>query len=106
MKRLIPLLLISLIMGMAAAPLSASAADENSRELAAALSRLKEIPRYQGRILGTHIRRDNGHYLYEVRILRRDDRIVLVYIDPETGNIVSDSERSNGRNVTKRKKRK
>ena len=106
MKRFLSVLLISLTLGLVAAPLSKAAADENSRELAAALSRLKDNPRYQGRILGTHIRRDNGNYLYEVRILRRDDRIVLVYIDPDTGRVVRDSERGGKRSFNKKKKRK
>lgn len=62
-------------------------------EIAGALARLKNNPRYRGRILGTHVMRDGPRYLYEVRILRPDDRIILVYIDPETGGVVGDSER-------------
>ena len=50
--------------------------------------------RYQGRVLGTHIRRQGNRVLYEVRILRPDDRIILVYLDAETGGVVGDSEQS------------
>lgn len=65
------------------------------RDISDSLSRLKNNPRYDGRVLGTHLRRDGSGYLYEVRILRRrDDRVILVYIDPETGGVVGDSERS------------
>jgi len=74
-----------------------SAAQGVSRDIAETLSRLKNNPRYRGRVLGTHIRRDGGKILYEVRILRRDDRVILVYIDPETGGVVGDSERSGAR---------
>ena len=71
-----------------------AAAQGVSRDIAETLSRLKNNPRYRGRVLGTHIRREGGKYLYEVRILRRDDRVILVYIDPETGGVVGDSESS------------
>lgn len=72
-------------------------AQDASREIAETLSRLKNNPRYRGRVLGTHLRRDGRDVLYEVRILRRrDDRVILVYIDPETGGVVGDSERSRG----------
>ena len=68
-------------------------AQNPSGEISNTLSRLKENPRYDGRVLGTHLRRHAHGYLYEVRILRRhDDRVILVYIDPETGHVVGDSE--------------
>jgi hypothetical protein len=73
--------------------LAADPTARNSRKLSRALSRLRSNPRYRGRILGTHIRRNNGGFVYEVRILRRDDRVILVYIDPQTGGVVGDSER-------------
>lgn len=68
-------------------------------DISGTLSRLKNNPRYQGRILGTHIRQNRDGYVYEVRILRPDDRIILVYIDPQTGGVVGDSDRSRGRNT-------
>ena len=80
----------------AAAPVPALAqsyAQSGSGDISSALSRLKNNPRYQGRILGTHVKRGGGRYLYEVRILRPDDRVILVYIDPDTGGVVGDSER-------------
>ena len=68
-------------------------AQNPSREISNTLSRLKDNPRYDGRVLGTHLRHHAHGYLYEVRILRRrDDRVILVYIDPETGQVVGDSE--------------
>lgn len=70
-------------------------------ELSDSLARLQNNPRYHGRVLSTHIRRQGGRALYEVRILRPDDRVILVYIDPNTGGVVGDSERSrrpSGRN--------
>ena len=68
-------------------------AQNPSREISNTLSRLKNDPRYDGRVLGTHLRPHGRGYLYEVRILRRrDDRVILVYIDPETGYVVGDSE--------------
>ena len=70
-------------------------------EIAGALSRLKNNSRYQGRILGTHVKETRGRYLYEVRILRPDDRVILVYIDPQTGGVVGDSDRRQQRRATK-----
>jgi len=95
MKRIVSIIVIILFLGLGAAPLYEAVAAENTRDLSGTLSRLKNNPRYQGRVLGTHIKRNNGGYLYEVRILRRDDRVILVYIDPETGGVVGDSERTN-----------
>jgi len=105
MKRIVSILLISLFLGLGAPPPIEAVAAENIRDLSGSLSRLKNNPRYQGRVLGTHIKRDNGGYLYEVRILRRDDRIILVYIDPETGGVVGDSE-SGGSGKKNNKKQK
>jgi hypothetical protein len=81
-----------------------AAAQDQSRELAQALSRLKNNPAYRGRILGTYVRRSGSSYLYEVRILRPDDRVIVVYIDPRTGGVVGDS-RQGGANREQRKRR-
>jgi plasmid stabilization system protein ParE len=61
------------------------------RELLDSLSRLQNNPSYAGRILGTQLRRSAQGPLYEVRILRPDDQVVIVYIDPKTGGVVGDS---------------
>ncbi len=114
MIRILFILLISLMLDLSTAPIGKALAAEQSRELSGALSRLKNNPRYRGRILGTHIKRNNGGFLYEVRILRRDDRIILVYIDPQTGGVVGDSERAarpprkpnQGPNKPRRKKKR
>ena len=103
MIKTLAVLLVTLMLSLSAAPFYEAMADGNSRDLAGALSRLQNNPRYQGRILGTHIKRNNGGYLYEIRILRRDDRIVLVYIDPETGGVVGDSVRRGVKNREKRR---
>jgi hypothetical protein len=80
-----------------------AAAQDRSRDLSEALSRLKNNPRYNGRVLGTYVRRDRSGYLYEVRILRPDDRIILVYIDPQTGGVVGDSQRDGARKLRDRR---
>lgn len=98
------LVVLTLVLTAGAASVSAPAdavAQDRSRELSQSLSRLQNNPRYRGRILGTHIRETDRGFLYEVRILRRDDRVILVYIDPRTGGVVGDSERS-GRPPTRR----
>ena len=81
-------------------------AQAGSSDLSGALSRLKNDPRYEGRILGTHIVGQSGRRVYEVRILRPDDRIILVYIDPRTGNVVGDSTSRNNRSTRQRPERR
>gem|GEM_PF-805704 len=86
-------LVLAILLSVAVLP-GGAAAQSASRDISKTLSRLDNNPRYQGRILGTHLRQDGDQFLYEVRILRPDDRIILVYIDPKTGGVVGDSERS------------
>lgn len=97
MRRILSILTLVLAIGsvnsMNSESYAQSFAQSGSPEIAGALSRLKNNPRYQGRILGTHVKRNSGRLLYEVRILRPDDRVILVYIDPQTGGVVGDSER-------------
>jgi len=64
---------------------------QNPAKLSRTLSRLGQNPRYRGRVLGTHIRRQGQKVIYEVRILRPNDRVILVFIDPKTGRILGDS---------------
>ena len=85
MRKLLSILTLVLFLGSANSMNSRVYAQSGSPEIAGALSRLKNNPRYQGRILGTHVKRNSGRLLYEVRILRPDDRVILVYIDPRTG---------------------
>lgn len=77
-------------------PAGSAHAQSATRDIARTIDRLDNNPRYRGRILGTHLRDLRGRTVYEVRILRRDDSIVLVYIDPQTGGVVGDSERGAG----------
>ena len=73
-------------------PDPALAQRRNQPALFDALAELQRNPAYAGRIVGTHVVRapDGGSaFLYEVRILSPDDRIVIVYLDPETGRVVS-----------------
>ena len=93
MRKLLSILTLVLFLGSENSMNSRVYAQSGSPEIAGALSRLKNNPRYQGRILGTHVKRNSGRLLYEVRILRPDDRVILVYIDPRTGGVVGDSER-------------
>jgi hypothetical protein len=92
-NKLIIFIGLSIFLGWIVAP-GMAAAQSRGGDLGSALSRLKNNPRYDGRILGTHIVQRGGQSVYEVRVLRRDDRIILVYIDPQTGGVVGDSERS------------
>jgi len=96
MRRLLALLIIILTASTAAIPVNPAAAQGNSGDLSRALDRLQSNPRYEGRIIGTQIRRTERGALYEVQILRRDDRVIVVYLDPNTGKIVGDSGRRGG----------
>ncbi len=100
MRKILSILALVLTLGALNSINSTSYAQTGSPEISGALSRLKNNPRYRGRILGTHVKRDGGRYLYEVRILRPDDRVVLVYIDPQTGGVVGDSEVRQKRRAT------
>jgi hypothetical protein len=100
MRKLIPILALVVFLGGLNSMNSRVYAQSGPPEIAGALSRLKNNPRYQGRILGTHVKQNRGRYLYEVRILRPDDRVILVYIDPQTGGVVGDSDRRQQRRAT------
>ncbi len=55
------------------------------------LRQLQRDASYAGRIVGTHtVRARNGGsaYLYEVRILSPNDRVIIVHLDPDTGAVV------------------
>jgi hypothetical protein len=101
MRKFISILALVLFLGGLNSMNSRVYAQSGPPEIAGALSRLKNNPRYQGRILGTHVKQNGGRYLYEVRILRPDDRVILVYIDPQTGGVVGDSDRRQQRRATK-----
>ena len=104
MRKLLSILTLVLFLGSVNSMNSRAYAQSGSPDIAGALSRLKNNPRYQGRILGTHVKRNSGRLLYEVRILRPDDRVILVYIDPRTGGVVGDSERRQRRVVNPNRK--
>ena len=74
-------------------PIGGPAAAQNDRSmpLSEMLRQLQRDARYSGRIVGTHtLRAHNGAsaYLYEVRILSPQDRVIIVYLDPRTGAVV------------------
>ena len=76
----------------ATVPLAGATAYAESRfNLQKTLRRLETNPKYRGRVLGTRVVRTTGGELVEVRILRPDDRVIIVYIDPQTGGVVADS---------------
>jgi hypothetical protein len=88
----------SLIAGVLAAALlalsagTAAAQQGNAPDLFAILSALQRNPAYAGQVLTTqpyYPDPNSQRFLYEVRILKPDDRIVIVYIDPMNGQIVS-----------------
>lgn len=83
---------------LAGAPAAPAAAQTRGGDLSGSIERLQNNPRYEGRIIGTQIRRTARGPLYEVQILRPDDRVIVVYIDPATGGVVGDSERRGGGN--------
>ena len=102
MRRILSILMVALFLGAGFSAVPVAYAQDRGGDVAGALSRLKNNPRYQGRILGTHVKRDRGRVLYEVRILRPDDRIILVYIDPETGGVIGDSDRRRDNRIQRR----
>ncbi len=76
----------------ATAPFGETAAYAESRfNLQKTLRRLKANPKYSGRVLGTRVVQASGRKLVEVRILRPNDRVIIVYVDPQTGGVVADS---------------
>ena len=97
MRKLLASLIIILAAGLVFTPVNQAAAQaRGGGDLSGSLERLQNNPRYQGRIIGTQIRRTAQGALYEVQILRPDDRVIVVYIDPTTGGVVGDSERRSG----------
>ena len=95
MRKLLALLVIILAASLVFTPVNQAVAQSRG-DLSGSLQRLQNNPRYQGRIIGTQIRRTERGALYEVQILRADDRVIVVYIDPTTGGVVGDSERRGG----------
>lgn len=83
----------------------AQTSTKKSAELSNTLSRLANNPKYQGRVIGTHLRRSDSGYLYEIRILRPNDSVIVVLVNPQTGRVIRDSERKNGRSNTLPKKK-
>ena len=105
MRKLLALLIIILAAGLVFTPVDQAVAQSRDSDLSGSLQRLQNNPRYQGRIIGTQIRRTERGALYEVQILRADDRVIVVYIDPTTGGVVGDSERRGGGNAPGRRGR-
>jgi len=106
--KILVLSLLLLFSGFAGVGPSASAfaqsQNKSSVDISSSLARLQNIPQYQGRVLGTHLRRSNGGYVYEVRILRDNDTVIIVFISPQTGSVVGDSEQHVKKSRTKKKK--
>ncbi len=74
-------------------PIGGTAIAQNGRTmpLSDMLRQLQRNPDYAGRIVGAHTVRapDGGAaFLYEVRILAPDDRVLIVHLDPHTGAVV------------------
>ena len=96
MRKILALLAIILTAGLVSVPADNAFAQSRGADLSNSLERLQNNPRYRGRVIGTQIRRTERGALYEVQILRADDRVIVVYIDPATGGVVGDSERRGG----------
>jgi len=97
MRKLLALLIIIVTASLAVMPVPPAAAQRGGGgDISDALDRLQDNPRYQGRVIGTQIRRTERGAVYEVQILRPDDRVIVVYIDPNTGGVVGDSGRRGG----------
>jgi hypothetical protein len=105
MRKLFALLVIILAAGLVAVPAPQAVAQSRGGDLSSSVERLQNNPRYRGRVIGTQIRRTERGALYEVQILRADDRVIVVYIDPTTGGVVGDSERRGGGNAPGRRGR-
>ncbi len=102
MRKLLASLIIILAFGLVTIPVQHAVAQSRGGDLSGALDRLQNNPRYRGRIIGTQIRRTERGALYEVQILRTDDSVIVVLIDPNTGGVVGDSERRGGGNAAGR----
>ena len=96
MRKFLAILAVILAAGLVSVPADRAFAQSRGADLSSSLQRLQNNPRYQGRIIGTQIRRTERGALYEVQILRPDDRVIVVYIDPATGGVVGDSQSRGG----------
>ncbi len=97
---------MGLVLGVLISPTTpyAQMNKKSAAEFSSVLSKLKNNPKYQGRVLGTHLRRSNNGYVYEVRIMRPDDSIIVVLVNPETGRVIRDSRQQKGKSNGARKK--
>ncbi len=93
MRRIFTILALALALGAFTPTIPDAAAQSRNGDISGALERLKNNPRYRGDIIGTQIRQTPRGALFEVQVLRRDDSVIVVYIDPRTGGVVGDSER-------------
>lgn len=91
MRRFLTLLALILALGAASPTVPDAFAQSRNGDISGALDRLKNNPRYRGDIIGTQVRRTAQGSLLEVQVLRRDDSVIVVYIDPRTGGVVGDS---------------
>lgn len=85
------MILVAMSLVMAAISGAAAAQNDRSPPLSDLLRQLQRDSSYAGRIVGTHVVRppSGGQaFLYEVRILAADDRIIIVHLDPRTGAVV------------------
>jgi len=83
-------LLVGSVLAVAASVGAARA--QNAPDLFSILANLQRNPAFAGEVLTTQQYYPNPgspRFLYEVRILRPDDTIIIVYIDPMTGQIVN-----------------
>lgn len=91
MRRFLTILALVLALGAVLPTVPDAHAQSRNGDISGALDRLKNNPRYRGDIIGTQVRRTAQGSLLEVQVLRRDDSVIVVYIDPRTGGVVGDS---------------
>ncbi len=82
----------AIALALLSASVPAGAQNGSAPDLLSILSQLQQNPAYAGQIVGTQAYRpdpQSDRVLYQVRILRPDDQIIVIYIDPATGQVVN-----------------
>ncbi|MCA6216875.1 PepSY domain-containing protein [Ideonella sp. B7] len=98
-RRLLALLSVASAVAIPGAMLHAREPGHDDHELARqALERGQVLPlrtvlerverEYQGQVLKVEFEHDDGHFIYEIRLLQRDDRMVKLKVDAVDGRVL------------------
>ncbi len=98
-RRLLALLSLAWAAALPATVLHAREPGHEDHELARqALERGQVLPlrtvlerverEYQGQVLKVEFNQDDGHFIYEIRLLQRDDRLVKLKVDAVDGRVL------------------